>query len=225
MAQNITLLGASFADVPAVLLPKTGGGTALFSDPSITTAIASDVASGKTFLLADGSIGTGTASGGGGGASNVVTGTFTGTTTGAALEITLPYTGNGYPVAILIYPSEGAYDSTPGDFYSLVQRYAIGYYCTIKNRANEAPTYPSTGSGGENSASIFYRYKSGSSSATSRSSGQSDVSNIYVTTESTATSNNQVHVNSNKKLSVFIASTSYGFAANIEYKYWVLYSS
>jgi len=65
MAQNITLLGASYTAVPAVTLPKTGGGTATFSDPSITTAVESDVAEGKTFLLADGSIGIGTASGGG----------------------------------------------------------------------------------------------------------------------------------------------------------------
>lgn len=65
MAQNITLMGASYSAVPAVLLPKTGGGTARFSDASITTAVASDVASGKKFLLADGSEGTGTASGGG----------------------------------------------------------------------------------------------------------------------------------------------------------------
>ena len=32
MAQNITLLGASYSDVPAVTLPKTGGGTATFYD-------------------------------------------------------------------------------------------------------------------------------------------------------------------------------------------------
>lgn len=32
MAQNITLLGASYSDVPAVTLPKTGGGTATFVD-------------------------------------------------------------------------------------------------------------------------------------------------------------------------------------------------
>lgn len=66
MSQNITLLGASYSNVPSVSLPKTGGGTAKFSDASITTATASDVASGKKFLLADGSEGTGTASGGGG---------------------------------------------------------------------------------------------------------------------------------------------------------------
>lgn len=32
MAKNITLLGASYSDVPAVTLPKTGGGTATFYD-------------------------------------------------------------------------------------------------------------------------------------------------------------------------------------------------
>ena len=33
MAKDITLLGASYSDVPAVDLPKTGGGTARFVDP------------------------------------------------------------------------------------------------------------------------------------------------------------------------------------------------
>ena len=32
MAQNITLMGASYSDVPAVNLPKTGGGLAKFID-------------------------------------------------------------------------------------------------------------------------------------------------------------------------------------------------
>ena len=64
MAQNITLMGASYTAVPALALPKTGGGTALFSDASVTTAVESDVGVGKIFLLADGSIGTGTSQGG-----------------------------------------------------------------------------------------------------------------------------------------------------------------
>ena len=72
MAKNVTLLGASYPDVPAVVLPQTGGGTARFTDASVTTAVESDVASGKIFLKADGSIGTGTASGGGGSAITVV---------------------------------------------------------------------------------------------------------------------------------------------------------
>lgn len=67
MAQNITLLGASYSEVPAVTLPKTGGGTASFIDVTDTTAAASDVASGKYFYTASGVRTQGTASGGGSG--------------------------------------------------------------------------------------------------------------------------------------------------------------
>lgn len=63
MAKNITLLGASYSDVPAVNLPQTGGGTARFTDTSPTTATDSDVASGKIYFKADGSQSTGTSSG------------------------------------------------------------------------------------------------------------------------------------------------------------------
>lgn len=66
MAQNITLLGASYSDVPAVTLPKTGGGTATFTDVTDTTAIASDVIQGKYFYDANGVRTAGTGSGGSG---------------------------------------------------------------------------------------------------------------------------------------------------------------
>lgn len=70
MAQNITLLGASYSGVPAVNLPKTGGGTATYTDVTDTTAVAGDVASGKYFYTASGVRTKGTASGGGGGGMN-----------------------------------------------------------------------------------------------------------------------------------------------------------
>lgn len=67
MAQNITLLGANYSSVPAVTLPKTGGGTASFTDVTDTTATAADVASGKYFYTSSGVRTAGTNSGGGGG--------------------------------------------------------------------------------------------------------------------------------------------------------------
>jgi len=55
MAQNITLLGASYPDVPAVVLPRTGGGTARFDDVSGDTVVAAAMLSGYTAHKADGS--------------------------------------------------------------------------------------------------------------------------------------------------------------------------
>lgn len=65
MAQNVTIAGASYSDVPSIQTPKTGGGTAEFFDVSDTTATASDVASGKYFYTAAGVRTAGTGTGGG----------------------------------------------------------------------------------------------------------------------------------------------------------------
>jgi len=49
LAQNVTLLGVDYPDVPSVKLPRTGGGNAEFTDTSISSnaASASDIAPGK----------------------------------------------------------------------------------------------------------------------------------------------------------------------------------
>ena len=48
MAQNVTIQGASYADVPSIILPKTGGGSAQFDDTTDANATAADIATGKT---------------------------------------------------------------------------------------------------------------------------------------------------------------------------------
>lgn len=98
MAQNITLLGASYSAVPAVNLPKTGGGTAAFTDVTDTTAAAADVASGKYFYTSAGVRTQGTNSGGGGASKNtqVVQGTTRTTKsamTAIGAEMTVTKTG------------------------------------------------------------------------------------------------------------------------------------
>ena len=98
MAQNITLLGANYSAVPAVNLPKTGGGTATFTDVTDTTASASDVASGKYFYTSSGVRTQGTSSGGGGTSKNAQTVQGTTRTTSSSLtaigaEMTVSKTG------------------------------------------------------------------------------------------------------------------------------------
>jgi len=62
MAQDITLCGADYADVPSVELPKTGGGTASFVDISGDTVTAGDMLDGVTAHNASGNAITGSIS-------------------------------------------------------------------------------------------------------------------------------------------------------------------
>ena len=69
--RNISLLGATYSNVPGVTLPVSGGGSATFYEVSDTTAAAADVATGKYFYTASGVRTQGTNSGGGGSSKNV----------------------------------------------------------------------------------------------------------------------------------------------------------
>ena len=65
MAQNLTIAGASYEDVPSISVAKTGGGYASFMDTSDGDAVAEDVIAGK-ICYANGSRIVGSGSGGGG---------------------------------------------------------------------------------------------------------------------------------------------------------------
>ena len=54
MAQNVIINGVTYQNVPEVDIPKSGGGTAKFTDITDTTAAAGDVLSGKYFYTSGG---------------------------------------------------------------------------------------------------------------------------------------------------------------------------
>ena len=158
---------------------------------------------------------------GGGGASNVVTGTFTGTTTGAAMDITIPYSGTGYPIAIDVCVSEGARNGN-GTFYNTLQRYAVVFWAGNKENT-ETPTYVN----GYSPSFFTYacRYKSSDTTASTTANSGGTQASTLANINASASRDLVVRMKSPTVMSVYIASTSYGFMANTEYTYHIMYSS
>lgn len=227
MAQNVTIAGAAFSAVPAIEVPKTGGGIATFADPSVTTATASDVASGKYFLDSSGVLTQGTASGGGGGASNLVQGSFTAQTTTGVQTITLPYTGSGYPVTVMIAVQGGAYNPDT-EYYSFIQRYTIAQFSMHKSVTTSVPTY--TTSGAENQGVTEWIYKSSASSAATYSRSSVMSTNSYSSSNAGNSGSLVCRFKNAKTMTVYVqavnsSASTYGFLAGITFDYSVIYSS
>ena len=152
MAQNITLLGASYSAVPGVTLPKTGGGTATFYDVSDTTAAAYDVATGKYFYTASGVKTQGTNSGGGGG-SSVQIGQLDKELSSASSSISFTNVG-GEPTSFALWAtSELATGASPYKVAMVVYDGTNVIGQTITNTNNAQVTY--------DSSSFSYTYNNG----------------------------------------------------------------
>lgn len=220
---DINFMGATYTDVESVTLPKVGGGVATFSEGGGgATVEALTVTENGTYTAPSGTAYSPVTVNVAGGASNIVTGTFKGTTTGAAMDVPLDYTGSGYPVAVFVYV-EGGNKGTTG-FGSLIQQYAYARYIVVKNDALVTPYY--TAHPTYDSAATLTEQKSSASNANSYSrSGSISTARPYYNSDACESTDHYLHIRSRTKLSVFIASTSYGFAANITYRYVVVYSS
>lgn len=154
------------------------------------------------------------------GASNFVTGTFTTGSSAGHTEITIPYSGSGYPVMCVVVVDGGAYVSGT-TWYTSSQRYAVGQWTMTKSNMSTAPTYGT--SGGANQGVTTWIYKNTSSTSYSRSSAMT--SNVFSSSNASNTGPLCVRFTGNKTLSYYVNTSSYGLHPNITYRYYIVYSS
>lgn len=160
--------------------------------------------------------------GGGGGATNFVMGTFTTNSASGVQSVTIPYTGSGYPIAAIVFVTGGAYNSAVSAWYNSTQRYAIGQWTMHKSNTTTSPTY--TTSGERNYGVTATIYKSSTSSATTYTRNSAMGTNTYSSSDASASNTACCRFKSSTTLSVYVASTSYGLMANIDYTYMIVYS-
>ena len=167
---------------------------------------------------------------GSGGASNVVQGSFTtGATRNTTQNITIDYTGTGYPIAVMIFIKGGAYNnSSTGNttWYNSVNRYDVGNYSMSKARGTTTPTWSTSGT--DNYGVVDIIYKNSTSTATTYTRTSTMTANVFTNTSTSAQASTAcVRFKGNSKaMSIYIGnkgSGSIGFASDTEYCYIIIY--
>lgn len=154
--------------------------------------------------------------------SRTIIGTFTGTTAAAAMDVSIPYTGSGYPIAGVIFPSVGSWKSG-SDIVNLIQKFVICQYAFAKNDVSATPNYSNNTEANKSNTWCLYKYSNSDASTTTSNRGAG--TRNYWDTAATATYAECVRLKNANTMSVYIAGTSYGFAKDIEYIYAIVYSS
>ena len=214
---NISLLGATYSGVAGVTLPKQGGGTATFpwveGSETKTQNGTYDVTNLAQLIVNVA---------GGGGASNIVTGSFTVPTSSGVKSLTIPYTGTGYPIIAYVVVDGGIYNSTT-NWYNFIGRYALGIWSMSKCEITTTPTY--TTSGVNNNCTTFGVQKGSTSTATSYSSVYQLQYNTLSSSDAASNSNaGAFRFKTATSVSYYARSSSYGFAQGYKYNYYIVYS-
>lgn len=160
---------------------------------------------------------------GGGGASNVVQGEFTTSSSAGVYSLTIPYTGSGHVIALIVVVKGGAYNSSYTTWYSSVQRYAVGQWTMTKSVMSSNPTY--TTSGTQNQGVITAIYKNSTSSSTSYTRTSAMNTNVFSSSNATNAAATCVRLKSGNVLSYYVNTSSYGLLPSCDYQYIAVYSS
>lgn len=157
------------------------------------------------------------------GATNVVCGEFV---TGSAMElqdVEVPYSGNGYPVAVAIFVKEGTRGQGSA-WETETERYAVGAWCAVKSDTLTPPAYDGSLSC---YGSAFSAYKSSASNATALSVSAGEYVQIFRDSPVSTSQNAFISIVSPTLLRFYVAngtSNFKGFQHDLTYTYAVVYS-
>ena len=162
---------------------------------------------------------------GGGGASNIVTGTFKFSPSSASAQtVTLNYSGSGYPIVCAIVLDDGVLNET---YTNTIARYSIAQYFMTKTYIDQTPTY--TTSGNANMGAVASVYKSSTSTAATLTRTNNASTNTFSSSNSSGSTTTCVRFKNKTTMSVYVGANSgtsrYGFFYGLQYRYWVIYSS
>ena len=157
----------------------------------------------------------------------LVQGTFTtGSTRASTGTVSISYTGNGYPIAVMVYMKSGAYN--PNDtWYNTIAQYDVDAFYMTKSQMNSTPTFVASSSVVANQGVVCGIYKSSSSNATTHSRNGSSSAVFFNSSDATTGYNCIRFKNNTKTLSYYIggtASNKVGLAPSKEYAYIIIYS-
>lgn len=157
------------------------------------------------------------------GDASIVRGSFVFSTSLSVSErtIEIPYKGDGYPVAALIYVKGGAYN-TNGAFYKSSWTDTVGICSISKNLPLQTPNWTNIANTSNQATEVFY--KKGSRSTVKFEAAMINDAPIFV--QKSADASNPVYFKSSTQMSVCIAggSATRGFMSGVEYEYIVVYS-
>jgi len=215
---DITIAGATFSDVTKIQIPKSGSGTAEFVEVSgsqeITQNDTYDVSALAQVVV--------NVSGGGGGASNVISGSFKLTNTGWT-QIDIPYTGSGHPIAVHIQTKDGEQSQSVAQ---KSRKLGIVSYDIFRFDSTLTPTY--NGIGSENANRLFWAYKSAENPANTTNTSVNTTSAFKDESPSSSGAAYAIRIISDTAMRLRTYDDtvpSYCFIKDMEYIFTVIYSS
>lgn len=167
---------------------------------------------------------------GGGGVTNIKTGTFTAVEGAADNIVDTGYTGNGYPVAMLVVVDGGLENNTnaSSQMWQASPVNIIGAYYMAKSNFNLAPIYDSTNNiPVEDRANIVTTRKSGSGTTSFNYKGVREIkffTGSGTPTGGTGSSETAIKFY-DKKTFKYAAGSASGFCVGAVYNWWIIYSS